>query len=328
MGFARMGTGGGWESASFDKKRTSNARDLGPDAFFTFDPPPTSGMPPGDVFGVVPPLIHKKQVKKTKTPRGKKPIHRPDSERYARGSGGYDPIIPKPTGGEEGGDGSGGGSEISSFPIHYPRHLYQPWWHHKYKLGGVINLPWGKSFKFYFNASLRRSLRTRLDRYLYIVDYRDILIERYELGEAWYLESRKFDDAKAAESSHAMGQMALIAIAYWGACMAPALADLCEALGGAGEAKAEAGLAAREGGTVGGKITGYTRHGLNQAISREGVGVSPRAILDAVRNPSQIVQRPGGITEYVGEAARVRLNEAGKVITVIPRSSAGFRRLP
>jgi len=74
-----------------------------------------------------------------------------------------------------------------------------------------------------------------------------------------------------------------------------------------------------------GPITGYTRHGLNQAISREGVGVSPRAILDAVRNPQRILQRPGGITEYVGEAARVRLNEAGEVVTVIPRGSQGFR---
>jgi RHS repeat-associated protein len=76
---------------------------------------------------------------------------------------------------------------------------------------------------------------------------------------------------------------------------------------------------------VGGKITGYTRHGINQAISREGVGVSTRAILDAVRNPTKIIQKPGGITEYVGDAARVLLNEAGKVVTVIPRSSKGFR---
>jgi hypothetical protein len=31
-------------------------------------------------------------------------------------------------------------------------------------------------------------------------------------------------------------------------------------------------------------ITGYTRHGLNQAISRDGVGVSTRAIMDAFKN--------------------------------------------
>jgi RHS repeat-associated protein len=76
---------------------------------------------------------------------------------------------------------------------------------------------------------------------------------------------------------------------------------------------------------VGGKITGYTKHGLNQAISREGTGVAPKAILDAVKNPQKVIERSGGITEYVGEAARVRLNEAGKVVTVIPTSSTGFR---
>ncbi|MGH7829539.1 MAG: RHS repeat-associated core domain-containing protein, partial [Candidatus Binatia bacterium] len=87
-----------------------------------------------------------------------------------------------------------------------------------------------------------------------------------------------------------------------------------------------AGVRATQGVTkVGGKIAGYTKHGLNQAISREGVGVAPRAILDAVRNPQKVIQRTGGITEYVGEAARVRLNEAGQVVTVIPTSRQGFR---
>ena len=76
---------------------------------------------------------------------------------------------------------------------------------------------------------------------------------------------------------------------------------------------------------VGGKITGYSRHGLHQAISREGVGVSCRAIVDAVRNPRRVVQRPGGIIEYVGETARVRLNTAGQVVTVMPTSRRGFR---
>ena len=76
---------------------------------------------------------------------------------------------------------------------------------------------------------------------------------------------------------------------------------------------------------VGGKITGYTRHGLNQAISRESVGVSSRAILEAVRNPQRVVRRSGGITEYVGDTARVRLNEAGQVVTVIPTRRGGFR---
>ena len=42
---------------------------------------------------------------------------------------------------------------------------------------------------------------------------------------------------------------------------------------------------------VAGKISGYTHHGLNQAISRDGVGVRPSAILDTMRNPINVVER-------------------------------------
>jgi hypothetical protein len=76
---------------------------------------------------------------------------------------------------------------------------------------------------------------------------------------------------------------------------------------------------------IAGKITGYTKHGLNQAISREGVGVSPKAILDAVRNPTKVVQQAGGATKLVGKDATVILNSEGKIITTYPRSSQGFR---
>jgi hypothetical protein len=41
----------------------------------------------------------------------------------------------------------------------------------------------------------------------------------------------------------------------------------------------------------------------------------------------QVIQRPGSIMEYVGEAARVRLNNVGQVVTVIPTSRRGFRIL-
>jgi hypothetical protein len=77
---------------------------------------------------------------------------------------------------------------------------------------------------------------------------------------------------------------------------------------------------------VGVRLTGYMRHGLHQAISREGSGVSPWAILEAVRNLQQAIQRAGGITEYVGEVARVCLNREGQVVTVIATSRQGFRR--
>jgi RHS repeat-associated protein len=84
------------------------------------------------------------------------------------------------------------------------------------------------------------------------------------------------------------------------------------------------GGASAEGGSGVRSITGYTRHGLNQAISRDGVGVSPSAILDAVRNPLETVSRNGTV-RYVGERAAVVLNDAGRVITTWARSSAGWR---
>ncbi|MEL1264785.1 RHS repeat-associated core domain-containing protein [Pseudoxanthomonas putridarboris] len=77
---------------------------------------------------------------------------------------------------------------------------------------------------------------------------------------------------------------------------------------------------------VAGKITGYTRHGLNQAISRDGgKGVSPKAILDAVRNPSKVVEQSEGKTAYTGQNARVVLNSEGKVITTHAKGSEGVR---
>ena len=58
-----------------------------------------------------------------------------------------------------------------------------------------------------------------------------------------------------------------------------------------------------------------TKHGLNQAISREGHGVATKAIVDAVNNPVKTVAGMGGATKYVGKDATVVLNEAGQVIT-------------
>ncbi|MEZ5079631.1 MAG: RHS repeat-associated core domain-containing protein [Thermoleophilia bacterium] len=81
---------------------------------------------------------------------------------------------------------------------------------------------------------------------------------------------------------------------------------------------------AEETGVASGKITGYTRHGLNQAISRDGHGVHPGTILDVVRNPTTVVTRNsqrGATTIYQNANGRVVLNEKGCVITCI-----GFNR--
>lgn len=60
-------------------------------------------------------------------------------------------------------------------------------------------------------------------------------------------------------------------------------------------------------------IAGFTKHGINQAISR---GVSPSAIHDAVVNPIQILPQANGSTRYVGAGAVVVLDPLGRVITV------------
>lgn len=79
---------------------------------------------------------------------------------------------------------------------------------------------------------------------------------------------------------------------------------------------------------VGGRITGYTRHGLNQAISNDGVGVAAAAILSAVRNPLQAVSQAKGAIMYSGEHATVVLNREGRVITTWATSRAGWRITP
>jgi len=66
---------------------------------------------------------------------------------------------------------------------------------------------------------------------------------------------------------------------------------------------------------IAGKITGYTKHAVEQAIGREGRGVSIKAMLDAVRNPIKTVPQIDKSIKYIGDKATVVLNEAGKIIT-------------
>jgi hypothetical protein len=75
------------------------------------------------------------------------------------------------------------------------------------------------------------------------------------------------------------------------------------------------------------KITGYTKHGAEQAIGRDGgVGVSNNAIIDAVFNPAQDpIQQNGGTIKYIGKNATVVLNQDGMVVTTWARNSTGTR---
>ncbi len=79
---------------------------------------------------------------------------------------------------------------------------------------------------------------------------------------------------------------------------------------------------------IGGVIRGYTRHGLNQSIGRNGVGVSPRAILDTVRNPRSISSSGRGwnrTNRYNGNSATVVTNFRGQIVTSWPRNRGGRR---
>ncbi|EFM8968161.1 hypothetical protein HGL71_002374 [Escherichia coli] len=72
---------------------------------------------------------------------------------------------------------------------------------------------------------------------------------------------------------------------------------------------------------IAGKITGYTRHGLNQAIGRNGgKGINIKDMLDAVQNPKKVIENANGTIKYQGKRATVVLNKDGKVVTVFGKS--------
>jgi RHS repeat-associated protein len=121
------------------------------------------------------------------------------------------------------------------------------------------------------------------------------------------------DTAMAAISGCVVGLAFLGAGALLGAALRPAITAYAD--GPAGNVAASAVRT----------ITGYTKHGIDSAISHDGVGVATRAILDAVKNPLKIVAQSGGRQLYVGQDASVVLNAAGKVITTWARNRAGWR---
>jgi hypothetical protein len=93
-------------------------------------------------------------------------------------------------------------------------------------------------------------------------------------------------------------------------------------------------LAARGAGKIvasnGTEITGFTRHGINRAIGdgASRAGVKPEAVLDALKNPSKIVDgvddlgRPFQV--FHGADARVVVNpQTGNIVSMNPLSGAG-----
>jgi hypothetical protein len=63
----------------------------------------------------------------------------------------------------------------------------------------------------------------------------------------------------------------------------------------------------------------------NQGTANGRVGNYKQAILDAVKNPVEIVNQAKGAVKYIGENATVILNRAGEVITTWARNSLGWR---
>lgn len=75
-------------------------------------------------------------------------------------------------------------------------------------------------------------------------------------------------------------------------------------------------------------ITGFTRHGLNQAISRNGVGVSNKAMVNTMKNPTKAYsQISNQTTRYVSREATVVVNQNGRVVTTwgTPRTTVTSR---
>lgn len=72
-------------------------------------------------------------------------------------------------------------------------------------------------------------------------------------------------------------------------------------------------------------ITGFSRHALNRMIARDGgTGVSNKAILDAFRHGTRLLQKDGTL-KIVGKDAVVVVSKEGKVVTLWPQSSRGWR---
>ncbi len=65
-----------------------------------------------------------------------------------------------------------------------------------------------------------------------------------------------------------------------------------------------------------------------QAISRDGVGVFAKAILDAVNNPKSVIDQAERGVKYVGEHATVILNKAQKVISTWAHDISSWRIRP
>jgi RHS repeat-associated protein len=69
------------------------------------------------------------------------------------------------------------------------------------------------------------------------------------------------------------------------------------------------------------KVTGHTKHGLNQSINRNGgKGVSAKAKSNAINKPKSVTKKPDGTTAYKGKNATVVVNKDKKIVTTFGSS--------
>lgn len=73
-------------------------------------------------------------------------------------------------------------------------------------------------------------------------------------------------------------------------------------------------------------VTGWTRHGTEQAMARDGHGVSDQAMQDALDNPELVfTDMKRRTTQWWGRNAIVVLNETGGIVTTWARNQRGWR---
>lgn len=76
------------------------------------------------------------------------------------------------------------------------------------------------------------------------------------------------------------------------------------------------------------QISGYTEHGMQNRMNRDGHGVNDRALNDAVAHPLTVRSKPGPYGTsftYRGKDATVVLNSRGQVVTCWPNRREGWR---
>jgi hypothetical protein len=76
----------------------------------------------------------------------------------------------------------------------------------------------------------------------------------------------------------------------------------------------------------GGVLRGFTDHGWKSMWLHDGVGVSTRAMFDAVKNPLKVINQVEAKILYRGRDAGVVLNKWGEVVTTWARSKRGYRQ--